>query len=129
MLFAPAVYIIASVGVVVLVRAYYLFPESELTALQIFYNETHGDDWIYDAADNEAYWNFTAISDTYNPCTAKWEGVYCTSDCQDSPCSVQLMLFVSNGMYGQLPDVFDSWPLLTNILFVDTLLSGIAVIV
>lgn len=89
---------------------YYIFPSSELDALQAIYNATDGPDWIWELDDGGHPWNFAAVNDTYNPCTGHWEGIICTSDCQESPCSVLYFVLFNTNLNGQLPDVFDALP-------------------
>lgn len=55
----------------------YAFPEYELSVLREFYDDLDGENWLW-LADEEAYgipWNFTGNPD---PCTDRWQGIYCT---------------------------------------------------
>eukprot|EP01033_Poteriospumella_lacustris_P014765 gene14765-10560_t len=79
-------------------------------ALQAIYNATDGPDWIWDYAVDSNPWNFAAINDTYNPCTGHWEGISCTSNCQESPCSILYFILDGANLNGQLPDVFGAFP-------------------
>eukprot|EP01040_Poterioochromonas_malhamensis_P017118 gene17118-19602_t len=89
---------------------YYIFPSSELDALQAIYNATDGPDWIWDHAVDSNPWNFAAVNDTYNPCTGHWEGISCTSNCQETPCSILYFILDGANLNGQLPDVFGAFP-------------------
>lgn len=90
------------------------FPSSDLEALQSIFNETNGNNWYWSPSGGNS-WNFGAINDTYNPCSANWQYLICSSDCTLAPCSISYLVFVENMMIGQLPDIFDQFSNLISI--------------
>lgn len=100
----------------------YPFPSAELTVLQSLYNATNGPSWHWAPVSLGVPWNFTSVDgNPPNPCTENWQGIVCTSDCQNTACYVASIELTGLYMIGSLPsslgeleylnsfDVFDNY--------------------
>lgn len=103
--------------------SFYEFSSSELAALQAIYNSTNGQDWIWSLSFGIP-WDFSSVNATNNPCTADWQGVFCSSDCKTEPCSVEAIFLVQNNMAGTLPNIFDNLPMLETLTLEINYISG-----
>lgn len=109
-----------------LCSSFYSFPAGELQALKTLYDSTDGENWIWFTPYSLSGipWNFTAVNETYNPCSAKWQGIACSSNCQGYPCFTIEIFLIENNMMGQLPNIFQAFFLLASLVLEQNLLSG-----
>ena len=99
------------------------FPPIQLEALESLYNSTNGIDWDWKRPYEEyGYpWNF---SHPYpNPCTERWQGVTCSSDCP-AQCDLISLSLPIYGLEGTIPSELGSLTNLQELSLNNNSLSG-----
>lgn len=90
------------------------FSRDQFNSLQLLYNHTRGEDWLWQADEqvDGIPWNFnTAPNVTSNPCVSHWQYLTCSIDC-----SVATLYLQDINLNGTLPEtVFDGLPYLVNL--------------
>ena len=89
-----------------LMTSSFAIPNQEYSALQALYSNTNGANWNWAIPSNiSGYpWNFTT-SVKENPCssTRPWQGISCSSTCENSPCNVLSLILSGLNLQGIIP--------------------------
>jgi Leucine-rich repeat (LRR) protein len=99
------------------------FPQSELNALQDFYNALQGNNWRWRAPDDEhpVPWNFNVQNP--NPCVQNWFGITCNNECVNTIsssssgsilCTVEQLVLNGQHLNGTIPETISN---LTNLVY------------
>jgi Leucine-rich repeat (LRR) protein len=95
-------------------------PKTEYDSLYDLYHSTNGQEWQWHTPSTifGFPWNFTSPPE--NPCssTSHWQGITCSSNCEERPCHVIELVLTEHGLSGSLPNT------LGNLTFLSTFELG-----
>ena len=74
-------------------------PNSQIQGLQLLYNHTAGDNWVWNPSLPGIPWNFSNTADV-----CLWQGVNCTSNCSSEPvCNILDLNLYNHNLTGTIP--------------------------
>jgi hypothetical protein len=103
----------------------YDVPSYQVEALQDLYVSTNGWQWYWKEPELTfgAIWDFNQSNP--NPCSERWQGITCSSDCSSSPCVITELILDEYGLHGTLPMSLGNITSLTSLeIYSNPFLSG-----